>query len=82
MKPSKQVKLYIGIILAMCMVSFGIMYILGGFVSNNWDLVNWHPGGKILWLIFSTFVSFGTSCAGCFVVDDYIKNTKTEQINK
>lgn len=82
MKQSKQVKMYIGIIMAMCMVSFGLMYILGGFISNNWDLINWHAGGKILWLIFSAFVSLGTSCAGCFIADDYLKAMKSEQINK
>ncbi|WOZ57536.1 hypothetical protein [Pseudomonas phage vB_PseuGesM_254] len=80
MKQSRQVKMYIGIIMAMCMVSFGLMYVLGGFISNNWDLINWPAFGKILWLIFSAFVSFLTCCVGCFVVEDYIKTTNDSEI--
>ena len=51
------IKTFIAILLG-AIISFGLWYLVGWFLSNESNLLIWSPVGKVLYLVFS-FMSFG-----------------------
>lgn len=40
-------------ILISFILSFGFWYLIGAFLANSWDIMEWSIVGKIFYLIFS-----------------------------
>lgn len=77
MDAKKELKMFSGCITMGVLFGYTLMYIMGGFISNDWGLIDWHPMGKVAWLVFGGFAAFLFAAMGCCVVADFNKAKKS-----
>ncbi len=52
----------VGILIGCICLTFGLYYLIGAFLANTWNPMNWINIGKIIYLLFSipTFLNIWT----------------------